>query len=241
MNTEDSNIKLDGNFGQILSGVSEAYNKAESWQARQEILSIVAPKVTLKLLQLFLPGLTEGRFCAARFHAAKYGTGSRVEAKVGPVQRFSDCQIAHFVDFIISPHVCIDLPFGEKTLKLSPRTELYVPNMIRNMGSTRIIDQYLLCCKEMCVNFEPLSRSSLFPILDICKASTRKSLQGIDYFAADAAEGFKGIKRIIETYPLLPSESNRLVENLQRARLYLRERLRDHHPSQLPKIFDFKN
>jgi hypothetical protein len=30
------------------------------------------------------------------------------------VQRFDDHQIAHFVDFIVSPHVCTDLPFGEK-------------------------------------------------------------------------------------------------------------------------------
>jgi hypothetical protein len=49
------------------------------------------------------------------------------------------------------------------------------------------------------VNFEPLARSSLFTILDVCKASTRKSLQSIDYFAADATKGFEGIKKIIES------------------------------------------
>ena len=220
--SDDSNLKLDGNFCQVLTGISEAYNIAESWQSRREILSIVAPKVSLKTLQLFLPGLTEFRYSAARFHATKYGIGSKIEEKVACVQRFSDCQIAHFVDFIISPHVCVDLPFGEKTLKLSSGTELYVPNTIRNMGLIRIIEQYLLYCKEMYVDFEPLSKSSLFTILDVCKASTRKSLQGIDYFAADASEAFEGIKKMIEEHLYSSNDSNRLVENLKRARLYLK-------------------
>ncbi|CAF3933230.1 unnamed protein product [Rotaria sp. Silwood1] len=59
------------------------------------------------------------------------------------------------------------------------------------MGPTRIIEQYFSYCEELCQGFEPLARSSLFTILDVCKSSTRKSLQGIDYFAADAGEGFE--------------------------------------------------
>lgn len=222
MNKEYSDVKLDGKFCQILRGVSEAYSNVPTWQSRREILSIVAPKIPLKVLQLFIPGLTEFRFSAARFHAVKYGMGSRVIEKVRATQRFDEHQVAHFVDFIISPHVCIDLPFGEKTLKLSSGEELYVPNTIRNMVPTRIIDQYFLYCEEMCENFEPLARNSLLTILDVCKASTRKSLQGIDYFAADAAEGFEGIRGMIETTAYFSSERNRLLEDLKRARLYLK-------------------
>ena len=225
---EYSNIKLDGNFCQVMSGVSEAYSNAESWLSRREILSIVAPKLPLKILQLFIPGLTDHRFSAARFHATACGIGSRVCEKVNPVRRFTDSQIAHFVDFIISPHVCIDLPFGEKILKLSAGIELNVPDTIRNMGPTRIVEQYFSYCEELCQGFEPLSRSSLFTILDVCKASTRKSLQGIDHFAADAAEGFEGIKKMIENNTHLSSESTRLIENLKRARLYLKSDYKVH-------------
>ncbi|CAF2147849.1 unnamed protein product [Rotaria magnacalcarata] len=70
------------------------------------------------------------------------------------------------------------------------------------MVVTRVIDQYLVYCKEMCSDFEPLGRGSLGTILETCKASTRKSLQGIDYFAAAADEAFD--------------------ENLKRARFYLK-------------------
>ncbi|CAF4997595.1 unnamed protein product, partial [Rotaria sp. Silwood1] len=144
------------NFRQIMSGISEAYTNAESWQSRREILSIVAPKISLNLMQLFMPGLTGYRFTAARLHATKYGLGSKVDIIPKVVQRFDDNQIAHFVDFIISPHVCTDLSYDEKVLKLSSGIELFIPNTIRNMGATRIIDQYLLYCKEMCSDFEPL-------------------------------------------------------------------------------------
>ena len=151
-----------------------------------------------------------------------------VESEPTVVQRFDDQKIAHFVDFIVSPHVCTDLPFGEKVLKLSSGIELFVPNTIRNMGATRIIDQYLVYCKEMCSDFEPLGKSSLFTILESCKASTRKSLQGIDYFAAEAGEAFDGIKKMIEEKGALCNDSNRLLENLKRARFYLKSDYKVH-------------
>ncbi|CAF2802116.1 unnamed protein product [Rotaria sp. Silwood2] len=180
VNSANSNIVLEGNFRQIMSGISEGYTNAESWQSRRGILSIVAPKISLNLMQLFISGLTGYRFSAARFHAAKYGVNSKVDIIPKVVQRFDDYQIAYFVDFIVSPHVCTDLPFGEKVLKLSSEIELFIPNTIRNMGTTRIIDQYLLYCKEMCSDFEPLGKSSLFTFIDTCKASTRKSLQDVN-------------------------------------------------------------
>ncbi|CAF5227688.1 unnamed protein product, partial [Rotaria magnacalcarata] len=90
------------------------------------------------------------------------------------------------------------------------------------MGPTRIVDQYLFYCKEMCSDFEPLGKSSLFTILEICKASTRKSLQGINYFAAEGGEAFGGIKKLIEDKAALSMDSERLIENLKRARFYLK-------------------
>ncbi|CAF3856024.1 unnamed protein product [Rotaria sp. Silwood1] len=96
------------------------------------------------------------------------------------------------------------------------------------MGPTRIIDQYLLYCEEMCSDFEPLGKSSLFTILDACKASTRKSLQGINYFAAEAGEAFDGIRKMIEDKVALHNDSARLIENLKRARFYLKSDYKVH-------------
>ena len=49
-------------------------------------------------------------------------------------------------------------------------------------------------CKENC--HEPLSRSTLFKILEVREASQRKSLQGLDNTAADGAAGFQTLETL---------------------------------------------
>ena len=39
-------------------------------------------------------------------------------------------QVDHFLNFITSPHVVQDLPFGEKMLKLSTGEEIKTPNVV---------------------------------------------------------------------------------------------------------------
>ncbi|CAF4485766.1 unnamed protein product [Didymodactylos carnosus] len=170
-----------------MDGISEAYKNSEKWTTRKEILSIVAPKISCKLIQPFLPGLTLYRFTAARRHPLEYGTGRQVERAPSTLARFSDFQVEHFIDFILSPHICTDLPFGEQRLRLSTGVELYVPNTIRNMIPSRIVDQYFEYIAENNPGFPPLGRTSLLSLLNSCKASTRHSLQGVNYFAANAS------------------------------------------------------
>ena len=104
--------------------------------------------------------------------------------------------------------MCTGLSLGEKVLKLSSGIERFIPNTIRNMGTTRIIDQYLLYCKAMCSGFEPLGKYSLFTILETCKVSIRKSLQAINYFVAEAGEVFEGITKMIIKEAALRSDSD---------------------------------
>ena len=42
----------------------------------------------------------------------------------------------------------------------------------------------------------PLSRRTMFRILEVCEASQRKSLRGLDNIAADGVMGFDTIERI---------------------------------------------
>ena len=50
-----------------------------------------------------------------------------------------------------------------------------------------MIEQYIMYCKENCL--EPLSRSTLFEILEVREASQLKSLQGLDNTIADGVAG----------------------------------------------------
>ena len=71
-----------------------------------------------------------------------------------------------------------------------------MPNVVRTVTRFTMIEQYLEYCKEQC--HEPLSRSTLFKILEV-QASQRKSLQSLDNTAADGAAGFQTLDTLIET------------------------------------------
>ena len=105
-------------------------------------------------------------------------------------------QLDHFLDFITSAHIVQDLPFGEKTLKLSTKEEIAVPNVIRTLIPERIVQQYNAFCRES--GFVPMARSTLLAILNVCSASTRNSLQGLDYFTAQGAKAFEDLEGVVE-------------------------------------------
>lgn len=212
----------------VMTGFAEAYNNAESTFTRRVILSIVAPQVDFKLLSSFIPGITLYRYTAARTHAAEFGIGALVKRSPRTIERFFPAQIAHFIDFFISSHICVDMPFGEKILKLSNGTELHVPNTIRSLVPTKIIEQYYLYCHQMCFGFEALGPSSLYKILEICKASTRKAFQGLNNFVADGSNAFLGLAKLVDTLPIDSNEKRRLVKCLKRAKLYLKSDFKVH-------------
>ena len=97
-----------------------------------------------------------------------------------------------------------------------------MPNVVRNVTKSTIIAQYLKYCEEE--DIEPLSRKTLFRILDVREASQRKSLEGIDNIAANGSLGFDRIKRIILELESLGVEKDwvdKILKKLQSARLYL--------------------
>ena len=110
------------------------------------------------------------------------------------MQRFSLNQIEHFIEFILSPIVSVDLPFGERTYKLSTSEKVIVPNMIRNMIHSRIVAQYNAYCEGTAGDgFVPLSNTILYNILHQCSAAIRKSLSGLDNISADGSGAFDAL------------------------------------------------
>ena len=110
--------------------------------------------------------------------------------------RVDESQLDHFLCFITSPHVVQDLPFGQRYLYLSNGKILETPNVTRAMIPQRVIDQYHQFCSE--TNFKPFSALTMQRILSSCTATVRKSLQGLDYFAAEGAKAFDDLIAIVE-------------------------------------------
>ena len=171
-----------------LQVLAEAYDKAHGWDTRRQILSMMSGVSNYNDISRFVPGLSRYRFTIANLHRLQHGSGASVTPQPSSKIRVDPRQLDHFLSYITSPHLVQDLPFGQKTLKLSSGQLVEVPNVIRTMIPQRIVRQYTQYCKE--TGFEAFSERTMLRVLNECKASTRKSLQGLDYFAADGARAF---------------------------------------------------
>lgn len=180
----------------LLDALTECYTNVNHWSTRRQILSIIADKVSYKDLQRWLPDITRYRYNIARHHQLLHGRGSAVHLTSNTRIYVSQEQLNHFLSFITSPHVIQDLPFGEKSIKLSTNAVVKIPNVVRVMIPSQIIKQYQGYCKES--EFTPMASRTLSRVLSVCSASVRHSLRGLDYFSADGSKAFDEVQEIIE-------------------------------------------
>ena len=182
-------LGIDDNIDRkYLEALAETYQHATSWNTRRQVLAIIADLVPYRDIQKFIPGVTDYRIKEARHHILKYGRGAAVPLTKSPRIRVNESQLDHFLTFITSSHIVQDLPFGQRYLHLENGKVLETPNVIRAMIPQRIIEQYTQVCKES--DMKPLSPATISRLLTVCAATVRKSLQGLDYIAADGAKAF---------------------------------------------------
>jgi hypothetical protein len=186
----------ENNDKSFLAALSETYVNSPSRNVKSQVLSIIADLTTWKEIRTFIPGLSKYMFCEARKHRLQYGRGALVTPKAVPRTRYDTNKLDDFLSFITSPYIIQDLPFGQRSLKLSSGEVLQTPNVIRVSVNERSINQYIQYCKES--DKIPLSKSTLRRILSACKASSRKSLQGLDYFSTDGSNAFDDLIKLLD-------------------------------------------
>lgn len=101
-----------------------------------------------------IPGLSSWRYYAAKRHSTDKGCGVPVATEKIPRNKINLEQLEHFLDFITSSDILKDIPFGEKTLKLSSGEVIHIPNVVRCMAPSSLIDQYQQLCESE--EFQPL-------------------------------------------------------------------------------------
>lgn len=207
-----------------IQALCECYYNADHWSTRRQILSIIADKLSFTELKVWIPELTRYRFNVARHHALLHGRGSVLPQVRNTRIYVDEDKLDHFVTFISSTHIVQDLPFGEKVLKLSSGEQFKVPNVVRTLIPAQIILQYQAYCKD--TDFKPASRSTLYRILNVCSASVRKSLQGLDYISASGAEAFDSLEEVVEKlgneYGMGTQWAKDKKEQLKKAKRYLK-------------------
>lgn len=148
-----------------------------------------------KEISRYIPGLTQYRLSISNLHRLQFGRAAPVPERHAPRLKIDRKQLDHFLSFITSPHLVQDMPFGEKTLKLSTDQIINVPNVIRTMIPQTIAKQYIQYCSES--GFVPFSERTMLRILSECSASVRKSLQGLDYNTSEGAKAFDDLSKLI--------------------------------------------
>ena len=130
------------------------------------------------------------------------GQGQPISKDSGSREKLNKEQISHFIDFIMTPAIMTDAPFGNMQLKLSSGHKIDVPKIILNSVRSRVVDQYQQYCKEN--NFvQSASERSYMRILQAVEPSIRKSMKGLDNFAADGASAFEDLQKIAESLGFL--------------------------------------
>ena len=156
----------------------------------------MADKFSFKSFQKWIPNLTRYWLSEAGKHILVESRGVAPSLQSSQTRMaVSQIQLDHFLDFITSPHVIKDLPFGEKSVKLSTKEIITVPNSIRMIIPESILKQYLTYSQEC--GFTPLSRRTLLRIPTVCSASLRKSLQGLDYISSAGGQAFDDIADVV--------------------------------------------
>ena len=80
-------------------------------------------------------------------------------------------------------------------LKLDNGEIISMPNVVRTVNRSTMIMQYHQHCQS--IVYEPLGKRTLYRILQVRKASERKSLQGLDNAAAEGSTAFKTLTTVI--------------------------------------------
>ncbi|PFX17275.1 Transposon TX1 uncharacterized 149 kDa protein [Stylophora pistillata] len=116
-----------------------------------------------------------------------------------------------------------------RKLRLSSGEKITMPNVIRKVTRSTMVKQYLQFCEEE--QFEPLSRSTLFRILEVREASQQKSLSNLDNTAADGSAGFAKLLRIvdeIDKFMLAKNVVDELRKALSKGKRYLKTQFQSH-------------
>ena len=219
----------------LVGTLMNAYKNAENRNTKTQILSLYAYKYcvsTLKKIHLPYGKLLMRQIHGARTHARTVGPGTVPEKKKYHRERVDMSKVDHFIDFINRPyfyHLYHGKSYGSRTLKLDKGKTMEMPNVARTVTRSTMLSQYTQFCPEE--NFQPLSRSTLFKILEVREASQRKSLQGLDNTAADGSAGFHTVEMIIDSLEKGGQTGEWCIdvkEKLRNAKRYLKTDYRVH-------------
>lgn len=96
----------------------------------------------MKLIQ----NVSHWKFTKAKTHCQDVGCGMPLTVERKHRNKMNEEQLEHFIDYLVSSDIVKDLPYGTKTMKLSTGQIVEVPNLIRSLAPSSLIEQYKQLC-----------------------------------------------------------------------------------------------
>lgn len=192
-------FKRSSSPGSDLKALTTAYRNAPNRGLKTQILSIYVLRYSsteLKKIHAPFENLSDRQIKKAREHAKTVGPGMSIEKAPYHRVRIDLMKLNHFLSFVDQPYFYQDVSYGIRVLKLESGEQLVMPNVVRTVGRSTMIEQYLSYCSNE--DFEPLGRSTLFRMLKVRESSQRKSLQGLDNISASGADGLDTLHKIVD-------------------------------------------
>ena len=143
----------------------------------------------LKKLHEPFKKLSDRQIKKARHQAKINGLGVLLKKAISHRLRIDIVTLDDFLTFVDRPYFYQNVAYGQRSLKLESGERLAMPNVIRTVTRSTIFAQYLAFCEDD--GLQPLSRATMYRVLNVREASQRKSWQGLDNVSADGAEGTK--------------------------------------------------
>ena len=111
-------------------------------------------------------------------------------------------------------------------MQLATKRKTVMPNVVRTVHKAEMIRLYEAACdKEGYIEDRPSTRT-LWNVLNMCPASQRKSLAGLDNVAAEGSDSFdtlvQTLKKIIAKFPDRKEEMEEIEKELQKGKPYLK-------------------
>uniref|UniRef100_A0AC34G7M9 Transposase n=1 Tax=Panagrolaimus sp. ES5 TaxID=591445 RepID=A0AC34G7M9_9BILA len=168
----------------LLSDVQDQYYNAENDRDRHQILAQVVHSIPLRTVQDYIPNLTRYSYSKARKETIRRKTKFKAFSKNRRKVRYRKSDVLLFVEFVTSPLVSVNLPFGETKAKMSSGLKINIPNTVRKYRDHEIILMFRQWLKEINQEDVKISYSTMKRILKTCVASRKVALSCVDYYLA---------------------------------------------------------
>ncbi|XP_061171627.1 uncharacterized protein LOC133181099 [Saccostrea echinata] len=198
------------------------YHNIKDANVKCQLLSLVVNRCSKTELLTKFPEVTKHQIDKARRHAFVNGPGSGVQQTVSSQhrQRINFAKLQHAVDFFSDPSFNQISSYTTRNLKLDSGDILVIPDVVRTMIHSNLIKLYNTYCASN--NFEPLSESTLYEVLNACSASKRKCLKGLDNIAVGGSSAFDSLSSLVDKLDEPQQWKKEMKEKLFNARLYLK-------------------